>query len=430
MLSRRQFLGGTAAVALGGAFSRKTRDGFAADDSPTAPLTANVPVRVITEGPQHHWFGYYDKWEFDSANRYVLANAVTFEHRSPRATDQIQVGMVDIAQQDQWTPLGDSQAWGWQQGCMLQWVPGTASTVIWNDREANHFVSRLLDVSTRERRTLPHPIYTLSPDGTTALTTDFRRLNDVRPGYGYAGLPDPNARRDRPDDVGIWKMNLETGAAELLFTVAEVAAFGEQTPEMRNAKHWFNHLLFNTDGSRFIFLHRWRPQGQSRFFTRMLTASSQGEDLYVLDPSGETSHFIWRDPTHVCAWTKPAGQPTGFYLFTDQTGEVSAVGPGVMTVNGHNTYLPTGDGQTWILNDTYPDKSRHQTVYLYHVPTGKRIDLGRFPAPPLYTGEWRCDTHPRSSRDGLTVCIDAPVPGQGRQLHLLDIREIVNNPPT
>ena len=30
-----------------------------------------------------------------------------------------------------------------------------------------------------------------SPDGRWAVTPDFRRLHDTRPGYGYAGLADP-----------------------------------------------------------------------------------------------------------------------------------------------------------------------------------------------------------------------------------------------
>ena len=40
---------------------------------------------------------------------------------------------------------------------------------------------------------------------------------------------------------------------------------------------------------------------KEKFHTRMYTANADGTDLYVLDPSGNTSHFIWRDPDAVCA---------------------------------------------------------------------------------------------------------------------------------
>ncbi len=421
MPTRREFLAASAAACCSVALPKPV----GAAGNVAARFEATVPVRVITHGPRHHWFGYYDKQQFDPTGRYVLSNETPFEHRSPTADDAIRVGMIDTADGDKWIGLGESRAWGWQQGCMLQWVPGTDSTIVWNDRAADRFVARLLDVATGKGRTIPHPIYALSPDGKTAITTDFRRLNDVRPGYGYAGLPDPNADILRPDDAGVSRIDLATGEAQLLLSIAQIAAFGERTPDMADAKHWFNHLLFNTDGGRFVFLHRWRPQGKGGFRTRMLTADADGSNPFVLDPSGETSHFIWRDPTHVCAWTQPQGKPAGVYLFADRTDEVTPVGPGVMTVNGHNTYLPAGETGEWILNDTYPDKNRVQTVYLYHVPTGRRTDLGRFPSPPIYTGEYRCDTHPRSSRDGRTVCIDSPYQDQGRQLFLLDVSGIV-----
>ena len=59
----------------------------------------------------------------------------------------------------------------------------------------------------RSRRTLPAPIYAISPDGRWAIAPDFRRLHDMRPGYGYTGIPDPNAGVNAPDDAGIWRLD-------------------------------------------------------------------------------------------------------------------------------------------------------------------------------------------------------------------------------
>ena len=174
----------------------------------------------------------------------------------------------------------------------------------------------------------------------------------------------------------------------------------------------------------FIFLHRWRKTLESGFITRMFTAKLDGSDLHMVDPSGHTSHFIWRDPQHICAWTKPKGKKAAFYLFEDKTDIIEIVGDGVMALNGHNTYLPIGDA-AWILNDTYPNRKRQQTPYLFHVPTRRRIDLGYFYLAPECQGEWRWDTHPRSSNDGRTVAIDSPHDGNGRQVWLLDVSDIV-----
>ena len=76
---------------------------------------------------------------------------------------------------------------------MLQWRPGSAREVVWNARKDGAFVCRVLDMDSGQTRTLPRAVYSLSPDGKTAVCTDFRRIQDMRPGYGYAGLPDPNA---------------------------------------------------------------------------------------------------------------------------------------------------------------------------------------------------------------------------------------------
>jgi len=382
-----------------------------------------VPVRQITRGPRFHWFGYYDKFQFSPDHRFVLGNQVDFEHRSPRPEDKIKVGMVDLRDGDKWIELGETTAWNWQQGCMLQWVPGSDGTVMWNDREHGEFVCHLLDVHSGKKRTLPHPVYNLSPDGRWGIAPDFRRLNDCRPGYGYAGIPDPNADKLTPEDVGIWKVDMQSGKSELIIPISQAAAIPYEPGYSAGAKHWFNHLLFSPDGSRFIFLHRWRGEKEGKSFgTRLFTAKADGSDLYVLDPLGRTSHFVWRDPEHVFAWAFHPSHGDRFYLYRDKTREVAVVGKDKMPVNGHNTYLP-GTGYEWVLNDTYPDKKRMQTPYLYHVPTDRRVDLGHFYSPALYTGEWRCDTHPRSSRDGKLVCIDSPHNG-GRQMHLIDVSGI------
>jgi hypothetical protein len=228
----------------------------------------------------------------------------------------------------------------------------------------------------------------------------------MRPGYGYPGLPDPNRDVLAPEDSGIFNIDLETGEAKIVVSVADMLKIPMPGVELEKAKSYFNHLLISPDGNRFEFLHRWGfPIWRGA--TRMLTAAPDGSDIRIVDPYGKTSHFIWRDPSHILAWASHPSHGSAFYLYEDQTGgQVDIVGKGVMTVNGHCTYLP---GNEWILNDTYPQgKSREQKPYLYHVKTGKRVWLGYSHLPPEYRGEWSCDTHPRFSPHGRKVVIDSP----------------------
>ncbi len=381
------------------------------------------PSRVITKGPRHHWFGYYDKLQFDPTSRFVLSMEVPFEHRSPKADDIIKVGLVDLEENDRWTELDESRAWNWQQGCMLQWIPGAKSKILWNDRDGDRFVCRILDVESGNGRTISHPVYAVSPDGKSGVSPDFRRIADVRPGYGYTGLLDPYTDDLAPNETGIFHVDLETGKSKLIISLEQISQLGEIPNQQPGIKHYFNHLLFSPDGSRFIALHRWQYPNGSRL-TRLITARPDGSDIRIVIPNGYASHFIWRDSTHILSQSKNllGNSNWGDFLFEDKVGggDVKEIGHGVLDPGGHLSYLP---GNEWILNDTYPKGAeRMQTPHLYHVKSGRRVDIGSFHLPKAYTGEWRVDTHPRFSPNSRYVCIDAPSGNDGRQLHLIDIK--------
>ena len=414
--SRRSFLRAASTVTLAGGMAKYGNS-----------MHANSHrIRQITHGPRHHWFGYYDKLQFDPTSRFVLGMQVDFEHRSPTAEDQIKIGMVDLENGDRWVELGTSNAWCWQQGCMLQWLPGSSGKVIWNDRDGDQFMARIKDVVTGESSVLPHPVYSISPDGKYAVAPDFRRINDVRPGYGYAGLNDPFADDPAPQEAGILRIDLQTGKTQLILSLADIARLGQIPNQTLGIKHYFNHLLFSPDGARFIALHRWRYPDGSRL-SRAITANSDGSDVRIVCPNGYTSHFIWRDSNSILAQSRhwDGNDGWGNFLFEDIDGggDVREVGRGVLDPSGHISYLPGGK---WILNDTYPKtEARIQTPHLYEVASGKRIDLANLHLPAVYKGEWRVDTHPRFSPNGMMVCVDAPAEGQGRQLHVIDISDTV-----
>ncbi|MGV3588828.1 MAG: hypothetical protein ACO1OF_17615 [Adhaeribacter sp.] len=405
----------------------------------SAPLWANrvedafPPVQAITQGPEFHWFGYYDKYQTDPSGSYVLGMQVAFEGRTPEAQDTIKIGIIDLQNRNKWRELGESKAWGWQQGCMLQWIPGSPNEVIWNDREDDKFVSHILNVKTGKRRTLPKAVYALSPNGKFAVGTEFSRIQNLRPGYGYAGIPDPYEQQKAPREIGLYRLYLKTGKNRLLISLADMAALPHEGKAIEDNYHWFNHLLISPDSKRLVFLHRWRAKKDNRqrmaccdFLTRMFTVGVNGKKLYLLDPAGYTSHFIWRDPKHVCAWMQPKGQPAAFYLLKDKTDDLQLVDKVAMPYNGHNTYVPNTNNE-WILNDTYPyhNAERLQELYLYHVPTRRKVMLGRFHEPLQYTGEWRCDLHPRCDHAGTKVFFDSTHGGNGRQMYMIDIKQII-----
>jgi len=419
-LAERLVLRGVDAVAVHVNAVAETQAPAPADTQPT--FTAHVPIRAITQGPKGHWFAYYDKIQFDETNHYVLAMEVDFQDRTPTPDDVIKLGMVDIEGSDQWIPFAESRAWSWQQGCMLQWLPGSKKQVIYNDRDGDHYISVIQDVFTGEKRVLPKAIYAVSPTGKLAVGTNFARIDDTRPGYGYKGVVDPGADDLHPDNDGLYVLNLETGESKLLFSYDQIAAIPQdmETP----GKHWFNHLLFNTDGTRFIFLHRAYKKGikEGGWATRMFTAAPDGAGLYCVADHGMVSHFIWKNPKQILAWSTEPQPGNRFHLYDDQTDKVEVIGDGILTHDGHCTYSPGGQ---WILTDGYPSKERMQPLMLFRPADSKLVVIGAFYLPPEHKGEFRCDLHPRWSRNGKYITIDSMHEGDVRQVYLLDVSEIV-----
>lgn len=62
-------------------------------------------------------------------------------------------------------------------------------------------------------------------------------------------------------------------------------------------------------------------------------------------------------------------------------------------------------------------KERNQNVYIFNVPTDRKLPLDAFHSPPEYTGEWRRDKHPHFSPDGRKVAIDSPHGGNDSQMY-------------
>lgn len=393
--------------------------------------TFEIPARAVTSGPRFHFFGYYDKTPWDASGRHLLTMEADFMERRPAEHDQAYIGLVDLdaaaslpddEKFEAFELVGTTFAWNWQQGAMLQWRPGSADEILFNDRRDGRFISVVKNVDTYEERLLPLPLYGVNPTGREAISLNFSRLFDVRPGYGYAGVPDPWADDLCPDDDGLYRIDLETGETRLILSLAQAAAMGEPQPGMDTGKHRFNHVQWNTDGTRFAVLYRWTVGSHWR--TRLLTLGADGADPYLLSDHEMVSHYDWRDAETILAWARREGTGDRYYLFTDRTQKAEVVGEGVLTVDGHCSFSP--DRRT-VLTDTYPDKEGYRTLLLFDPATGRRTDIGRFHGPTPPDKEIRCDLHPRWSRDGRQVCIDSVHEGGRRQMYVLDVGEVLDH---
>ena len=378
------------------------------------------PARAMAHGPQSHWFGYYDMPCWDRTGRFLLSLGADFEDRPPLADDVATIGLTDTETGED-RVLSQTRAFNWQQGAMLHWLPGSDDTIIFNDRVGGRFVSVLLDVSSGRRTILGPATSDVGLRGQAALCLNFARIAETRPGYGYAGLADPFANDPHPAADGVHAMDLGTGKYRLVVSMQDVYEYLGRPAEMDGARMWFKHTLLNPSETRFAFLVRWRPHGETGWRTLMFTAAPTGAGLKLLLGDGMVSHYDWRNDREVLAWTRIGDQGSAFYLIDEPTGEARIVGEGVLTQDGHCSY---SHNAKWILTDTYPDPETFERKLLIYVPDdGRLVEVGRYASPPPYVGEIRCDLHPRWSWDDAQICFDSVHEGQ-RQVYVVDTPQI------
>lgn len=372
-------------------------------------------IRVTPLDEYEYFFGYYDKSPWDATGRYLLCTRVKNAWKKPDNDDEAQLVLIDTQNHNEAKVIASTHTWNVQQGCMLQWLgPDYRDTVIYNDIRNGKFRGIILNVFTGEESVLPMPVYSVSADGSFALTLDFARLHRLRPGYGYCNLPEETRGEKCPNKACIWREDLSTGQCTPLFTYRDFASF-ETRPEMLDAEHKVNHLMISPSGDRFMVLHRWFVG--ERKYTRLVTANCQGGEMYNLLDDNFVSHCFWKNAEQIISFAEKKGEGRGYFLLKDQTRECVHMWHSLVG-DGHPSYGPDGR----VITDTYPDRRRVAKLLLLDEDRQDYTVVAQVFAPFRYDNDVRCDLHPRWNRDASQVCFDGVFEGK-RGLYLVNIRK-------
>jgi len=375
-------------------------------------------VTALSSGPKHHFFGYYGINAWDRSLRYHLALESDFHERRPGVGDSALVGLVD-RQTHTFTQYAETSAFNLQQGSMMHWIDaGFGQEFTFNDWEGDGLVSRAVNIETREMRTIKGAIAAVSPTGHMAIGLNYARMSHCRAVVGYANEIDPESLQDAPEDDGLALLDLKTGESRLILPIADVIQ-ASGCEEVQGRRAWFNHVLFNTDGSRLLFFCRVNRDG---LFTSLWTVNPDGSDLECQIPFRKwISHFAWRDPKHILISCNLMGDG-GFLEFADGQGNFEPFGKGILPRDGHACFSPDGE---WVVCDyrTRKDSERMAGLILYNVNDGNEVNLGEFRSDEKFSGDIRCDLHPRWSHDGKTITFDSIHEGD-RQIYLVDVSDL------
>ena len=389
--------------------------------SPKIKSEGNI-TRVSPDDNSHeYFFGYYDKSPWDITDRYMLCMRAnnTWSDVSPKEKADILLIDTSLTENDKnrVKKLAETSSWNVQQSCMLQWLgPDFSSRILFNDYRNGKYVSIIKEIESRTEKVIDAPVYTVSNDGKIALTLDFSRLYNLRPGYGYYNVPEKTKDVALPDATAIWKIDLESGEVSNLLTYKDFATF-QPRPEMQEAGsvHKVNHLMLSPSGNRCMVLYRWFVG--ERKYTRLVTFnSSDGGDMYVLSDDDMVSHCFWKDDASILAFENKKDSGTGYYLMKDKTQEYKHCWA-ELTGDGHPSYSPD---RSHIVTDSYPDRARIQYLRVMKDENSNPQVVAKVFSPFKYDNDTRCDLHPRWNHAGDEVCFDSVFEGH-RGLYTVSI---------
>jgi hypothetical protein len=360
------------------------------------------------------FFGYYDKSPISYNGKYILYHSsVRNTKNKPNPAFPIEV-VVQNNTTNEMVLRVPSSAYNWQQGCRTQWL--TNELFIFNDFDMlrKKYISRVWSVSSlKEKKVFDYPVQD-SYHTDYFLSLNYQRLLALRPDYGYPNLPPLSKNLLKTiDNDGIWKIDYATGYEKLLISLSVICAF-ERNQNMDLAIHKVNHIMISPSGEQFLFLHRYYKNNIKH--DRLLLADSITGELKLLN-EGMVSHCFWLNDRVILGYMQGLNKKSAYWFIDIETGKFSSVVHKKLDnyCDGHPHVY--GD---WFITDTYPDKARMQHLILVNWKTGNVKELGEYFHGFKYSGEARCDLHPRFSSDGKSIFFDSVFSGK-RHLYKLDI---------
>jgi hypothetical protein len=372
-------------------------------------IKINSKILKISYNNEESFFGYYDKSPLNG-NKVLFYSTTNNTKNSPRPGSPIDICIYDIKTKDV-IKLASTTTYNWQQGARCQWISDTQ--FIFNNFIDNEYKTCLYNINTKKIETIYNKAVQDSFKNKYFLSLNYRRLAALRPDYGYFNLEKLNNKElQEIENDGIWFIDYNSKQEELILSINDVLSC-DYHEKFSNAIHKLNHVLISPDGKNFIFMHRYFIDGVK---TDRLFLYDFENGLKLLSNYGMVSHYNWMSNNEIIGYMKG---PTGnkYYKLNiencdfQELNDDKLVGLG----DGHPTCY-----MNEFITDSYPNKSRIQTLLKFNFNNGSSTTIGEFFHSINYRNESRCDLHPRFVDN--KVFFDSVYTGK-RQLYMIELNK-------
>ncbi len=387
-----------------------------------------VTVTQITRGPTNHFFGYIGQCRtipWNASGRYMLALETTFQDRLPGTGDNAGICLIDARDGFKVRVVDRTLGWNPQQGTMFYWNPEHPETqFFFNDRDpkTGKVFTVLYDISRgmngeriREYRYADTPVGNggVAQNGGYFMAINYARMARLRPVTGYKDAWDWTQEVAAPNDDGIFRVDVQTGAKTLIVSFAQLRdRLRDLHPKIESQHLFINHTLNNRNNDLIYFYCRADFEGarESRvnvpFTVRPDGTGLTRHDIFI----GGHPDWEWgsriigslddKQVVYDTAERKIAEVIGGADVFPNPGGDI-ALGP---------------DGR-WFVNSHKEGDYNHYTFL--ERATGRTLR-----SPPVLLGPWksgdlRLDPAPCWNRSGDAVVVPGIAPDGTRQMFII-----------
>lgn len=355
-------------------------------------IQSDKEIRCFSKPKTHVFFGYYDITPFNSQSDEIV-------YLNLKEKDDFVHIMINTCNNDQELKLTTSNAWNWQQGCRLRWMPNNNREVVFNDFNDKEYFARVLNVDTKQERRISYPLYDISPDGRYGLSIDFERLGVKRPGYGYICREYIEEDHDLNNE-SIDLIDIENNKKEVLLTYSDIIKIdGCQSLNLKN--NYINHLSFSPSGRKFLFF--WLTVDTSWHKANLLVHDLDTKETKLLEGKEKVSHYVWQDDDNIICTAADEKQNWHYYIYNVTSATKLQLNPQILNIDGHPSLFAEGK----IVTDTYPNLKGYQFLFVANKDSGGFERLIEIYSNCKIEGERRTDLHPRYNNKKRLLCFDS-----------------------